>query len=171
MDTLKNFMTTMKDTILQQVTEQVKKTMDVVSSMRPMPAFNYVPTEGCEPSYRRTPVDSLHRSDESLSPVDMQRALPVLHGRTICEGCTESRGLLRGQEVNPTGVTQIPLRFGDKSKTWNLEVDFLVVDVPTAYNVILGRLTLHRLKVVIVSYLLQLQYEANDDNARKLQGD
>ncbi|KAJ8428287.1 LOW QUALITY PROTEIN: hypothetical protein Cgig2_027419 [Carnegiea gigantea] len=49
-----------------------------------------------------------------------------------------------GQEVNPVGMIHLPLRFGDKLKSRNLEVDFLVVDVPTAYNVILGCLTLHR---------------------------
>ncbi|KAJ8426090.1 hypothetical protein Cgig2_006571 [Carnegiea gigantea] len=42
-----------------------------------------------------------------------------------------------GQEVNPTGVIRLPLRFGDKIRVKNLEVDFLVVDVPMAYNIIL----------------------------------
>jgi len=56
----------------------------------------------------------------------------------------------------------LPLPFGDKLKARNLEVDFLVVDVPTAYNVILGRPTLHKVKAVITSYLLQLQFEVDD---------
>jgi len=47
----------------------------------------------------------------------------------------------RGQEVNPTGMILLPLRFGDKAKSRNSEVDFLAVDIPTAYNVILGRPT------------------------------
>ncbi|KAJ8425244.1 LOW QUALITY PROTEIN: hypothetical protein Cgig2_015851 [Carnegiea gigantea] len=50
----------------------------------------------------------------------------------------------RGQEVNPTGMIRLPLRFGDKTKAKNLEVDFLVVDVPTTYNIILERPTLHK---------------------------
>ncbi|KAJ8441379.1 LOW QUALITY PROTEIN: hypothetical protein Cgig2_009087 [Carnegiea gigantea] len=49
-----------------------------------------------------------------------------------------------GQEVNPTGMIRLSICFGDKLKAKNLEVDFLVVDVPTAYNVILGRLTLYK---------------------------
>ncbi|KAJ8420565.1 hypothetical protein Cgig2_011053 [Carnegiea gigantea] len=49
-----------------------------------------------------------------------------------------------GQEVNPTGIIHLPVCFGNKLKSKNLEVDFLVVDVPTAYNVILGRPTLHK---------------------------
>jgi len=64
-DVLKNFMATMTDTILQQVIEKVKKsTMESVSSMRPQPAFDYVPTAGYEPSHRCAPAESLRRSDE-----------------------------------------------------------------------------------------------------------
>jgi len=44
----------------------------------------------------------------------------------------------RGQEVNPRGVICLLLRFRDKHKAQKLKVDFLVVDVHTAYNVIMG---------------------------------
>lgn len=60
------------------------------------------------------------------------------------------------------------LRFGNKTKSQNLEVDLFVVDVPTAYNVIPGCPTLHKVKDVMASYLLQLQYEADDGSVRKL---
>ena len=46
-DVLKNLMSTMTDTILQQLTEQVKKTMEVVNSARPLPTSDYVPIAGC----------------------------------------------------------------------------------------------------------------------------
>ncbi|KAJ8425395.1 hypothetical protein Cgig2_021784 [Carnegiea gigantea] len=46
-----------------------------------------------------------------------------------------------GQEVNPTEMIRLLVRFGNKLRSKNLEVDFLVVDVPTAYNVILGHPT------------------------------
>ncbi|KAJ8430927.1 hypothetical protein Cgig2_033555 [Carnegiea gigantea] len=49
-----------------------------------------------------------------------------------------------GQEMNPTRMIRLPLHFDDGLKARNLEVDCLVVDVPMAYNVILGRLTLHK---------------------------
>ncbi|KAJ8434744.1 hypothetical protein Cgig2_001947 [Carnegiea gigantea] len=39
-----------------------------------------------------------------------------------------------GQEVNPTGMICLPVHFGDKTKFKSLEVDFLVIDVPMAYN-------------------------------------
>ncbi|KAJ8451341.1 hypothetical protein Cgig2_014113 [Carnegiea gigantea] len=49
-----------------------------------------------------------------------------------------------GQEVNPTGMIRLLVCFSDKLKSKNLEVDFLIVDVPTANNVILRRPTLHK---------------------------
>ncbi|KAJ8433412.1 LOW QUALITY PROTEIN: hypothetical protein Cgig2_026676 [Carnegiea gigantea] len=53
-----------------------------------------------------------------------------------------------GYEVNLMGMIRLSVCFGDKNKFKNLEVDFLVVDVPTTYNVIVGWPTLHRVKAV-----------------------
>ncbi|KAJ8419823.1 LOW QUALITY PROTEIN: hypothetical protein Cgig2_013317 [Carnegiea gigantea] len=54
------------------------------------------------------------------------------------EGITRSawKAQLRSaqQEVNPTGMIRLPVRLGDKTKSRGFEVDFLVVNVPTAYN-------------------------------------
>ena len=62
-DALKNFMSTMTVTIMQQVCEQVKKAVEAVSTARPLPRFEYVPTGGCEPSRRRDPVTSPRRNE------------------------------------------------------------------------------------------------------------
>ncbi|KAJ8421251.1 LOW QUALITY PROTEIN: hypothetical protein Cgig2_015907 [Carnegiea gigantea] len=56
-----------------------------------------------------------------------------------------------GQEVNPVGMIRIPLCFRDKAKARTLEVDFLVVNVPTTYNVILGRSNLHKVEALLPS--------------------
>ncbi|KAJ8443573.1 hypothetical protein Cgig2_020660 [Carnegiea gigantea] len=69
------------------------------------------------------------------------------------------------------GMIHLLLCFGDKAKVRSIEVDFLIVDAPMAYNVILGWPTLHKAKAVIASYLLRLQFKANDRSVRKLQGD
>ncbi|KAJ8422027.1 hypothetical protein Cgig2_029407 [Carnegiea gigantea] len=41
----------------------------------------------------------------------------------------------RGQQVNLVGMIRLPLWFRDKVICRNLKVKFLVVDVPTAYNI------------------------------------
>ncbi|KAJ8424438.1 hypothetical protein Cgig2_003896 [Carnegiea gigantea] len=74
-------------------------------------------------------------------------------------------------KVNPTKMICLPIRFGDKLKSRNLEVDFLVIDVPMAYNVILRRPNLHKVKAVIAPYLLQLQFEADDGSIGEMHGD
>jgi len=61
-----------------------------------------------------------------------------------------------GQIVNLIEMIHLPMLFGGKVKSRNLEVDFLVVNVPTTYNVTIGRLTLHKVKAMIAHHSLQL---------------
>ncbi|KAJ8444056.1 hypothetical protein Cgig2_030913 [Carnegiea gigantea] len=209
----------MTDTIMQQVTEQVKKAVEFASSARRSPHFNYVLTTGCEPSHRHVPVASYCHSDEVRKHPMLKRPQPMtaapkpqnvqkyyefheqnMHTTAECrelrktlhelankgqidrflkrkceparpdpreeessteiattttggyvEGNTRSawKAQLRGaqQEVNPTGIIRLSLRFRNKNKARNVEVDFLVVDVPMAYNVRLGRSTLNKVEI------------------------
>ncbi|KAJ8431038.1 LOW QUALITY PROTEIN: hypothetical protein Cgig2_022980 [Carnegiea gigantea] len=251
----------MIDAIMQQISEQVKKAVEAISSVRPLSHFEYVPTGACEPSHRHGPATSSRcsgRVQKAPHGGGDRRSRKDNHGRSIganaCPNHRSSHGRLMrsttastpyvlpaeqgshvtvptmvfggeqgprftslhndplvvgmkcdcvknphrhrklrghhhmvmpkeadisgkghhpigppnpgfwGQEVNPTRVIRLPLRFGDKGKAKNVEVDFLVIDVPTAYNIILGRPTLHKVKAVITPYLLQLQFEADDGN-------
>ncbi|KAJ8419798.1 LOW QUALITY PROTEIN: hypothetical protein Cgig2_030527 [Carnegiea gigantea] len=339
-DALKNFMSTMTNTIIEHVTKQVNKAMEVASSVRPLPHFDYMPATGCKPSHRAAPVASHRHSDgvreaypdknngsrgencdqsigadehpmlkrppsmtsapkphnvwkycefheknvhtttkcqelrkalhelaykgqidhflkrgstsfeRNASPYNPNSRRRVLHlnsghhYRWICRGyhsvrlesstsrsqagshgqvgepsydthdgvrggsphfasshnellvvkmevasairilintwssvdiitwdCLKKLKYLGrkivplvhpilgfgGQEVNPTGMIRLSLHFGKKTKVRNLKVDFLVVDVPMAYNVILGRPTLHKVKAIITSCLLQFR--------------
>ncbi|KAJ8427141.1 hypothetical protein Cgig2_030951 [Carnegiea gigantea] len=70
------------------------------------------------------------------------------------------------QSMAPVSAIYLPLQFGDKTKSRNLDVDFLVADIPIAYNVILGCPTWHIIKAIIV----QIQYDADYDNFKKLSG-
>lgn len=63
MDALKKLMSTMSNTIMQQVSEQVKKVVEAASSARPLPRFDCVPTTGCEPSNRHVRGVSQPHSD------------------------------------------------------------------------------------------------------------
>ena len=76
-----------------------------------------------------------------------------------------------GQEVHPSGTIRLPVRFGYKTKFKSLELNFLVVDVPTACNVIIGRPTLHRVRAVVAPYLLHLQFKTDDGGIEELRGD
>ena len=83
-DALKNLMS-MTDTIMQQVTEQVKKAMEVASYVQPLPYFDYVPTTGCEPSHWHAPIVSHRHSDEMREIIRLDR-----DGRSQGESCGRS---------------------------------------------------------------------------------
>ncbi|KAJ8447012.1 LOW QUALITY PROTEIN: hypothetical protein Cgig2_033581 [Carnegiea gigantea] len=71
-------------------------------------------------------------------------------------------GLTQGREASVRDYAEGMTR--DKLKARNLEVDFLVVDVPMTYNVIPGRPTLHK----GISTMRNLQANKERCNKRKI---
>ena len=58
-----------------------------------------------------------------------------------------------GQHIYPVGVKKLRVRVGEKDNSRTVDDNFLVVDVPMAYNVIIGHPTLSVLKAVVAPYL------------------
>ena len=72
-----------------------------------------------------------------------------------------------GQTTYPLGSKKLSMRVGDKDNS-----RIVVVDIPMAYNVILGRPTLGAIKTVIAPYFLLMQFKLDDDGrVRALYGD
>ncbi|XP_056695357.1 uncharacterized protein [Spinacia oleracea] len=63
-----------------------------------------------------------------------------------------------GSIIHPVGVITLPVRIGDRKDGRKMEVNFLIVKDLTAYNVILGRPTLNKIKAVVVTYLMLLKF-------------
>ncbi|XP_064944567.1 uncharacterized protein LOC135596449 [Musa acuminata AAA Group] len=57
-----------------------------------------------------------------------------------------------GESILPLGATVLPLTLGEAPRTKTIMTTFLVVDLPTAYNAILGRPTLNKFRAVISTY-------------------
>jgi len=68
-------------------------------------------------------------------------------------------------------MKKLPARIGERDSSRTVDVNFLVVDVPLAYNIIIGRPTLGMIKAVIAPYLFLVQYELDDGRVEKLFGD
>nr|XP_009405170.1 PREDICTED: uncharacterized protein LOC103988354 [Musa acuminata subsp. malaccensis] len=54
--------------------------------------------------------------------------------------------------ISPLGVVTLPLTLGAPPRTKTMMSTFLVVDLPMAYNAILGRPTHHKIRVVVSTY-------------------
>lgn len=75
--------------------------------------------------------------------------------------------------VHPVGTIKLLVRIGEKAKCKNLAVDFLAVDAPSAYNAIIGRPNLNKIKSAIATHLrnsnTMLGRWANSTTIRRLQ--
>ena len=63
-----------------------------------------------------------------------------------------------GDHVYPKGIISLQITARTHLAQITREVDFLIVDFPSSYNVILGRPTLNRLKVVTSTYCLKIKF-------------
>ena len=66
-----------------------------------------------------------------------------------------------GEKVHPGGFVTLHLILGTQLKTRTIKVDFLVVDCPSAYNVIFGRPTLNKIGAVISTASLTMKFFTN----------
>jgi len=73
-----------------------------------------------------------------------------------------------GQPAYSIGMKRLPVRIGEKDNSRTVNVNFVVVDVPMAYNVIIGHPNLSMVKVIIAPYLLLMQFELDDGRVGKL---
>ncbi|GMN26015.1 hypothetical protein TIFTF001_036155 [Ficus carica] len=81
-----------------------------------------------------------------------------------------------GECVRAAGTINLPIAIGDGPERVTRMVEFIVVDRPSAYNVILGRPTLNAIKAVISTYHLAMKFSTqggigvfrgNQEGARK----
>ena len=63
-----------------------------------------------------------------------------------------------GDKVCPVGIITLPITIGTYPKQVFKTVDFLIVDCPSAYNAIIGRPTLNRLRAVTSTYHLLVKF-------------
>ncbi|KAL0449449.1 UNVERIFIED_CONTAM: hypothetical protein Slati_1501300 [Sesamum latifolium] len=63
-----------------------------------------------------------------------------------------------GEVVRPQGMVLLPLTMGRGTTRKTCLLKFLVVDVPSAYNVILGRPTLNTFQAVVSTYHMKIKF-------------
>uniref|UniRef100_A0A2N9ICY4 Uncharacterized protein n=1 Tax=Fagus sylvatica TaxID=28930 RepID=A0A2N9ICY4_FAGSY len=99
------------------------------------------------PAYQQMKIDK-----ERLKPID----IPLV-------GFT-------GDKVKPLGVVSLVIEAGTYPRQVRTSVEFLVVDCPSAYNVIIGRPTLNKLRAVTSTYHLLVRFPT-EHGIGELKGD
>ncbi|RRT61177.1 hypothetical protein B296_00025109 [Ensete ventricosum] len=57
-----------------------------------------------------------------------------------------------GDYISPLGTTTLLVTIGEESRSKTMMITFMVVSLPSAYNIILGLPTLNKLRVVVSTY-------------------
>ena len=70
----------------------------------------------------------------------------------------------------PRGIVTLTVTVGTQSRQLTRQLDFLVVDCPSSYNVIIERPTLNRWKAVTSTYCLKVKFPTNN-RVSKVRGD
>ncbi|XP_056694879.1 uncharacterized protein [Spinacia oleracea] len=75
-----------------------------------------------------------------------------------------------GANVYPEGSIRLPVLVGRGVSARDLMVDFLVIKVPAAYNVIIGRPFIHDAQAVVSTYHLTMIYLSNLERTERVHG-
>nr|XP_009392512.1 PREDICTED: uncharacterized protein LOC103978443 [Musa acuminata subsp. malaccensis] len=72
--------------------------------------------------------------------------------------------------ISPLGTTILPITIGEEPRAKTMITTFMVVDLPSAYNVILGRPMLNKLKAVVSTYhrVVKFPTPAGIEESRKV---
>ncbi|KAL0458484.1 UNVERIFIED_CONTAM: hypothetical protein Slati_0475600 [Sesamum latifolium] len=68
-----------------------------------------------------------------------------------------------GEVVHPRGMVSLPLTMGRRTTRKTCLLKFLVVDVPSAYNLILGRSTLNTFQAVVSTYHMKIKFPTQEE--------
>ena len=63
-----------------------------------------------------------------------------------------------GEKVHQDRFVTLYLTLGTQPRTRTVKVDFLVIDYPPAYNVILGKLTLNKIRAIVSTLYLTMKF-------------
>ena len=65
---------------------------------------------------------------------------------------------ITGDRIVPKGIVTLTVIAGTYLAQVTKEIDFLIVDCPSTYNIILGRPALNRLRAVTSTYYLKVKF-------------
>ncbi|XP_065050246.1 uncharacterized protein LOC135680292 [Musa acuminata AAA Group] len=97
---------------------------------------------------RRIMVDTGSSADILYYDVFQKLGLARENMKPMCSVLTG----FTGDSISPLGAITLPLTLGAPPRSKTVMTTFLVVDLPTTYNAILGRPTLNKVRAVVLTY-------------------
>ena len=91
-------------------------------------------------------------------------------GREKLEPVSTHLQAFSGEKVLPLGSIQLVLTLGDPSCQATTTVKFLIVDAPSAYNMLLGKPSLNAIKAIPSAYHMMIKFPATS-GVGMIQGD
>ena len=71
---------------------------------------------------------------------------------------TSPLGSFTGDKIVPKGIVTLTVNAGTYLAQVTKNIDFLIIDCPSTYNIILGRPALNRLRVATSTYYLKVKF-------------
>ena len=68
-----------------------------------------------------------------------------------------------GDSISPLGTMSLHVTLGDEPCSKTMMTKFIVVDIPSAYNMIISRPTLNRLKAMSSTYHIVIKFPTRID--------
>ncbi|XP_065017742.1 uncharacterized protein LOC135644201 [Musa acuminata AAA Group] len=97
---------------------------------------------------RRIMVDTRSLADVLYFDAFQKLGLSRENMKPMCSALTG----FTGDSISPLGAIILPLTLGAPPRSKTVMTTFLVVDLPTAYNAILGRPTLNKVRAIVSTY-------------------
>ncbi|GMN48314.1 hypothetical protein TIFTF001_017486 [Ficus carica] len=110
---------------------------------------------------RTTPTTSYlnRRSSNRVNASEPKHIVHTIFGRTVTGDTASSRrSYFAGECVRAADTVRLSITVGDGPERVTRMVEFIVVDRPSVYNIILGRSTLNALKAVVSTYHLAMKF-------------
>ncbi|RWW04818.1 hypothetical protein BHE74_00047772 [Ensete ventricosum] len=63
--------------------------------------------------------------------------------------------------ITPVGIRTLPMTFDEELRTKTLMISFMVVELPSAYNMIIDRSTLNKLRAIVSTYHRNIKFPTN----------